>query len=183
MEWTLWMLWISLIVWIWNDEFVSVPFSRVLAKCTGWSSVLNKNCKFENRSTDLHVHQHFAASFESFSCCFIEITSNTCFGPVSQMFAGIHYIATSAFASALIFQLLEYQHAPDPFTHSFFTSGTCLWTFKTLILVRSIKGSSNKQRRLCFSRQTNKHAQQSFASATWWNIMKKVAKLSLLTIN
>ena len=101
------------------------------------------------------------------------ITLSTSFGPISQTFAGTHYMATSAFAFALRFQLSEYQHPPDPFTPSFFTFGTCLWTFKILILVRSIKSSSNKQWRLCFSRKTNKHAQQSFASTNWWNKMKK----------
>ena len=128
------------------------------------------------------AHQHFVAPTESFICCFQSLQI-VVFGPVSQTFAGTHSMAPSAFAFAWRFQLSEYQHVPDPFTHSFFTFGTCLWTFKTLILVRSIKSSSNKQRRLCISWQTNNHAQQSFASATWWNKMEKVAKLSLLTIN
>ena len=158
----------------------SVTVSRVLAKCTGSSSVLNKNCKFEHRSTDCTPT---LCGIFWIIYLLLSVTSTSFFGSVSQTFACIHSMAPSAYAFALRFQLSEYQHVPDPFTHSFFTFGTCLWTFKTLILVRSIKSSSNKQRRLCISWQTNNHAQQSFASATWWNKMEKVAELSLLTIN
>ena len=61
-----------------------VTVSRVLAKCTGSSSVLNKNCKFENRSTDLHTNtlwhllNHLFAAFNHFKQFFWSSFSNVC---------------------------------------------------------------------------------------------------------
>ena len=62
----------------------SVTVSRVLAKCTGASSVLNKNCKFEHRSTDLHTNtlwhllKHLFAAFNHFKQLFWSNFSNVC---------------------------------------------------------------------------------------------------------
>ena len=62
----------------------SVTVSRVLAKCTGSSSVLNKNCKFEHRSTDLHTNtlwhllNHLFAAFNHFKQLFWSSFSNVC---------------------------------------------------------------------------------------------------------
>ena len=180
-QWTWWLLRLSLIVCIWNDEFVSAWQSAEF-----WRNALGRPpcwTKTASLSTGALICTPTLCGIFWIIYLLLSITSTSFFGPVSQTFACTHSMAPSAFAFALRFQLSEYQHVPDPFTHSFFTFGTCLWTFKTLILVRSIKSSSNKQRRLCISWQTNNHAQQSFASATWWNKMEKVAELSLLTIN
>ena len=55
----------------------SVTVSRVLAKCTGSSSVMNKNSKFEHRSTDLHTNtlwhllNHLFAAFNHFKQFFL----------------------------------------------------------------------------------------------------------------
>ena len=62
----------------------SVTVRRVLAKCTGSSSVLNKNCKFEHRSTDLHTNtlwyllNHLFAAFNHFNQFFWSSFSNVC---------------------------------------------------------------------------------------------------------
>ena len=62
----------------------SVTVSRVLAKCTGSSSVLNRNCKFEHRSTDLHTNtlwhllNHLFAAFNHFNQFFWSSFSNVC---------------------------------------------------------------------------------------------------------
>jgi len=157
-QWTWWLLRLSLIVCIWNDEYVSTWQSAEF-----WRNALGRPpcwTKTASLSTGALICTPTLCGIFCIIYLLLSITSSSCFGPVSQTFAGTHSMAPSAFVFALRFQLSEYQHVPYPFTHSFFTYGTCLWTFKTLILVRSIKSSSNKQRRLCISWQTNNHAQQ-----------------------
>ena len=68
-QWTWWLLRLSLIVCIWNDEFVSAWQSAEF-----WRNALGRPPCW----TKLQVwapehwsaHQHFVASFESFICCF-----------------------------------------------------------------------------------------------------------------
>ena len=125
--------------------------------------------------------QQFEVAFDSLIC--FSNTSTAHFGSVSQMFASHTDMASSASGFALIFKLSEYQHTPDQLGHSFFTFITCLWTFETLISVRSTKSSGNKQRKLCFS--VTKAEIRSTTICKQYLVKKneKVVNLSLLTLN
>ena len=97
--------------------YFTMTVMRVLVKCTGSSSVLNKTLQV-SKTDHWAAYQHFVESFASFVCCFKHL--KCLFWSSFSTFAYTDYMATSEFAFVLRFHLLEYQHAPDPFTHSFF---------------------------------------------------------------
>ena len=179
-QWTWWLLRLSLIVCIWKDEFVSAWQSAEF-----WRNALGRPpCwkKTASLSTGALICTPTLCGIFWIIYLLLSITSTSFFGPVSQTFACTHSMAPSAFAFALRFQLLEYQHLPDPFTHSFFTFGQCLWTLKTLILVQSIKSSRINSSGYVFHDKLI-YMPRSHLWALSCEIKWRRAKLSLLTIN
>ena len=89
--WTWWLLQLSLIGCIRNDEFIVWHSPEFWWNALGRPLCWKQKSQFEKWSTELHTDplrfllNHVVATFS---------TSSACFGPVSQTFANTCYIAT-----------------------------------------------------------------------------------------
>ena len=94
-QWTWWLLRLSLIVCIWNDESVSAWQSAEF-----WRNALGRPpcwTKTASLSTGALICTPTLCGIFWIIYLLLSITSSRCFGSVSQMFAVTHFMTPSAF--------------------------------------------------------------------------------------